>query len=334
MSFVGGKKMSENYYILLNGRIKRHENTLYFENSEGEKRPIPIEMTKTIHVFGEVDINTKALNFLSKNEVELHYYNYYGFYSGSILPRKSYVSGNLLIKQVQNYLDQTKRFYLAYCFVDSAIFHILRNLREHKEAEEFVTSIEKEKQSLAITKTIQELMGVEGRIRNLYYQAFNTFLKEDFNIEKREKNPPSNPLNALISFGNSLMYSTVLSEIYHTQLDPTISYLHEPGERRFSLCLDISEIFKPLIIDSIIFKLINNNQIKLEHFDQDLNYCYLNNEGRKIFLKEYEQKLNTTIYHRKLNRNVSYKGFIRHECYKIIKHLLNDEVYSPLKAWW
>jgi CRISPR-associated protein Cas1 len=110
--------------------------------------------------------------------------------------------------------------------------------------------------------------------------------------------------------------------------------LHEPSEKRFSLSLDISEIFKPLIVDTVIFKLLNNSKLTLEHFDEDLNYCYLNHEGRKIFLKELQNKLETTVRHRQLNRNVSYKSFIRLECYKLIKHFIGDQVYSPLKAWW
>lgn len=182
--------------------------------------------------------------------------------------------------------------------------------------------------------SISELMGLEGRVRNIYYSSFNQFLPEDFYMEKREKRPPTNPINALISFGNSLIYSTVLTEIYHTQLDPSISFLHEPSEKRFSLSLDISEIFKPLVVDSVIFKLLNNRQITLEHFDEDLNYCYLNQEGRKIFINELRNKLETTVRHRQLNRNVSYKGYIRLECYKLIKHFIGDQVYSPLKAWW
>jgi CRISPR/Cas system-associated exonuclease Cas4 (RecB family) len=123
-------------------------------------------------------------------------------------------------------------------------------------------------------------------------------------------------------------------EIYHTQLNPMISYLHEPRERRYSLSLDIAEIFKPLIADPIIFKLVNNNMIKLEDFEEDVSYCYMNENGRKKFLKEFDQKLTTTIKHRKLKRNVSYRTLIRLECYKLIKHFLGDDVYSPFKAWW
>lgn len=328
--------MSRPYYIFSNGRIKRKENTVYIENENGDKKAIPVEDIDTIHLFGEVDLNTKLLNFLSQQNKTVHVYNYYGFYAGSFMPRDRNVSGDLTVKQVEYYLDNERRFFIALCFVEGAIFHVLRNLRGYADTEGFQNQISTELDRAHETKGkgISELMGCEGRARDSYYQAFNVILKDEFAMEKREKRPPTNPINALISFGNSMIYSTVLSEIYHTQLNPTISYLHEPRERRYSLSLDIAEIFKPLIIDPIIFKLVNNNMIKLEDFDEDVNYCYMNENGRRKFLKEFDQKLSTTIKHRKLKRNVSYRTLIRLECYKLIKHLLDDEVYSPFKAWW
>jgi len=209
-----------------------------------------------------------------------------------------------------------------------------RNLREYKDTDESILKISQELEKAMNCKDIDELMGCEGRARDTYYQSFNLVLKGKFLFERREKHPPTNPINALISFGNSLIYSAVLSEIYKTQLNPTISYLHEPRERRFSLSLDISEIFKPLIADPIIFRLINNNMLKDEDFEQDVNYCYLTESGREKFIKEFDNKMETTIKHRKLGRNVSYRFLIRLECYKLIKHLLKDEIYKPLKAWW
>ncbi|WAM33735.1 type I-B CRISPR-associated endonuclease Cas1b [Caldicellulosiruptor morganii] len=326
--------MQKTLYINSNGRLRRKENTLYFE-TETEKRAVDIENIEQIHIFGEVDLNTRALNYISQYGIVLHFYNYYGFYAGSFMPRKKNVSGDVVVRQALHYLDRDKRMFLAYCFVESAVYHMMRNLRERKEAEAFLNAIEDEWENGRFNiSSIPELMGLEGRVRNIYYSSFNQFLPEDFYMERREKRPPTNPINALISFGNSLIYSTILTEIYHTQLDPSISFLHEPGEKRFSLSLDISEIFKPLIVDSVIFKLLNNRQITLEHFDEDLNYCYLNQEGRKIFIKELQNKLETTVRHRQLNRNVSYKGYIRLECYKLIKHFIGDSVYSPLKAWW
>lgn len=327
--------MPRPYYIFSNGRLKRKENTLYIEKEDGEKKALPVEDVDSIHIFGEIDLNTKLLNFLSQQGIILHIYNYYGFYAGSYMPRERKISGELLVKQVEHYLDKEKRLYLAFSFIEGAVFHILRNLRSYQDTEESQNSIKQEIINASQVQSISELMGCEGRARNIYYQSFNKILNDEFVMEKREKRPPTNPVNALISFGNSLIYTTILTEIYHTQLNPTLSYLHEPSEMRYSLSLDISEIFKPLIVDPIIFKLINNRMIRKEHdFDEDVNFCFMNEEGRKKFLKEYDQKLATTIKHRRLKRNVSYRRIMRMECYKLIKHLLGDEQYSPFKAWW
>ena len=111
------------------------------------------------------------------------------------------------------------------------------------------------------------------------------------------------------SFGNSLLYSTVLSESIIPS-NPTISYLHEPFDRRYSLALDLSELFKPILVDRLIFYLVNKRMLKEEDFEQDINYCLLNDKGRKIFLKEYDERLKKTIKHRELNRKVSYRRLI------------------------
>ena len=99
-------------------------------------------------------------------------------------------------------------------------------------------------------------------MRERYYQAWRHILSDGWTFERRVRRPPDNEVNALISFGNSLLYTVCLGEIYRTQLTPTISYLHEPGARRFSLALDLSEIFKPLIVDRAIFRLLNTGQLK------------------------------------------------------------------------
>ncbi|OFY95211.1 MAG: CRISPR-associated endonuclease Cas1, partial [Bacteroidetes bacterium RIFOXYC12_FULL_35_7] len=119
-----------------------------------------------------------------------------------------------------------------------------------------------------------------------------------------------------------------------TQLNPTISFLHAPGERRYSLALDIAEIFKPLLVDRVIFKVMNKKEIQEKHFDKNLNSCLLNESGKKIFVQSFEDRLNETIQHRSLKRNVSYKYLIRLECYKLIKHIMNIEEYKPFKMWW
>lgn len=131
-----------------------------------------------------------------------------------------------------------------------------------------------------------------------------------------------------------MCYTMCLRAIHQTQLNPTISYLHTPGERRYSLALDIAEIFKPIIVDRVIFKVLNKKEIQAKHFDKNLNRCVLNNAGKKIFVKAIEDRVMETFLHRRLNRNVSYRHLIKLECYKLAKHLLRLEEYKPFKMYW
>ena len=125
-----------------------------------------------------------------------------------------------------------------------------------------------------------------------------------------------------------MIYAKILSEIYHTQLNPTISYLHEPGVRRFSLCLDVSEVFKPLIGDRLIFSLLNRKQITEDSFTKELNFLHLKKEASALISRELEERLKKTIMHKELGRQVSYQYLIRLEEYKLIKHLIGEKEYE------
>ena len=177
-------------------------------------------------------------------------------------------------------------------------------------------------------------MGIEGNIRQQYYAAWNVIVNQEIKFEKRVMHPPDNMINSLISYVNSLIYSKTLSEVYHTQLNPTISYLHEPGVRRYSLCLDISEVFKPLIGDRLIFSLLNRKQITEESFTQELNFLHLKKEASKLIVRELENSLKKTIKHKELGRQVSYQYLIRLELYKLIKHIIGEKEYEGFKIWW
>lgn len=329
--------MPRPYYIFSSGRLRRKENTICLEKDEA-KTFIPVEDVKEIYIFSEVDFNSKLLNFLAQNGVILHIFNYYGFYSGSFVPRQPEVSGYLLVKQVEHYLSREKRLRIARELVRGAIGNIMHNIsyyaRKEEKLREVVKEIDVEMKKLEEVEDINELMGVEGRARDRYYSVFNDILKIEVGDFKRVRRPPDNMLNALISFGNSLLYSATLSEIYVTQLNPTISYLHEPAQRRFSLALDISEVFKPLLVDRLIFRMINKGIVKEGDFLEEVGLTYLNEEGRKKFVKGFDEVLSQTIKHRQLKRSVSYRQLIRLECYKLIRHLSGMEEFKAFRIWW
>ena len=329
--------MRKPLYIFSSGRLERRENTLSLETQEG-RRVIPVNSVSEIKVFGELDLNKRALEFLTKNQIPLHFFNHYGYYIGSFYPREALNSGYIILKQAQHYLDTERRLYLAKSFVIGAVNNMLKNLqyyrRKGKELKEAIDRIESRSEEISKADSIPSLMQIEGEVRKIYYGSFDEIIQTpEFSFEKRTKRPPENPMNALISFGNSLLYTTVLSEIYRTHLDPRIGYLHETNQRSFTLNLDIAEVFKPVIVDRVIFSLLNRGQIQLKHFEEEVGFSYLNEKGRAIFVKEYEDKLNTTIKHRNLGK-VSYRKIIRLECYKLYKHFMEEEAYIPFVGEW
>ena len=328
--------MKQSYYIYNSGDLQRKDNTLRFTSYEGEKRDIPVERISDIYVMTEMTFNTAFINYISKYGIPVHFFNYYQFYTGSYYPRESLLAGQLLVKQVEHYTDPLRRLLLAQRFVEAAADNIYRNLRYYNGRGKDVSVQMMEISTLRkdISKTIEELMGIEGNIRKNYYRAWKIIINQEIDFEKRVMHPPDNMINSLISFVNSLIYSKTLSEIYQTQLNPTISYLHEPGVRRFSLCLDISEIFKPLIGDRLIFSLLNRNQITEDSFTKELNFLHLKKEASQTVVREFEAKLKTTIMHKDLNRQVSYQYLIRLEAYKLIKHLIGEKEYEGFRIWW
>lgn len=339
--------MKKTYYLFNPGTLERKDNTLKFTPFEidgngdflkpEQPRYLPVEDVQDLYVFGSLRANSSLYNFLGQKDIAVHFFDYFENYTGSFMPRDCLLSGKMLLAQTSFYQNKKKRVTLAQKFIDGAAANMLKNLnyydRRGKELQPFIEKIKKLSSTISTTTAINELMGVEGNIRMTYYDAFDLILN-DFQMEGRSKQPPLNEVNALISFGNMMCYSQCLRVIHQTQLNPTISYLHTPGERRFSLCLDLSEIFKPILVDRIIFKVLNKKEIQEKHFDKQLNRCLLNEAGRKIFVKSFEDKLNETIQHRKLGRSVSYKHLIKLECYKLCKHLLDIEEYKPLKMWW
>lgn len=334
--------MQKTYYLFNPGRLSRRENTLKFtpvdeEGKELKPRYLPVEGVSELYVFGELDANAALYNFLGKNQICVHFFDYYENYSGSFMPRDYLLSGKLFINQVKAHLDRKKRIVIAQKLVEGASFNMLKNLKYYrnrgKDTESFIHVIEQFSAQVDKTKEISELMGIEGNIRMNYYESFNSILN-DFEMPGRSKQPPRNEINALISFGNMMCYSQCLRAIHQTQLNPVVSFLHAPGERRYSLALDIAEIFKPIIVDRTIFKVLNKREIKADDFENKLNRILLKEKGKKTFISAIEERLNETIQHRSLNRKVSYKYLIRLECYKLIKYIMDMEEYKPFKMWW
>lgn len=361
--------MKRPHYLFSNGRLRRQHNTLSLERATGERQPddapgdeglpssepdggrtpFPVEAVDSLYLFGEIDLNSKLVTFLGQQGIPAFFFDYYGHYTATLYPRENLLSGRLRVEQAKHYVSPKRRLILARAFVEAALFNIERVVKYYQprlegEAQAAVQATlldwKRDREALPLTTDIPTLMAVEGRIRDRYYRLWPYFLGPEvaarFPFNKRERRPPSNELNALISFGNTLCYTTVLRQIYRTALDPTIAYLHEPGDRRFSLALDLAEVFKPLLVDRAIFRLLKTAELTPRHFERHLGGCYLNEAGRKIVVAHWDERLSQTVQHRTLDKRVSYERLVRLECYKLVRHLCDPvgEPYEGLHMWW
>ena len=322
-------------YIFSMGELKRKDNSIVFKSEKGNNY-LPIEDTRELYCMNEVTVNTKFLDFIAKAGITIHFFNYHGNYSGTFYPKEQLISGDLTIRQSMAYVD--KRIVIAKAIVQGIadnIHEVLYHYYRHgkKDLKPFLDWLKKDVSDLLAKELhIKQILSIEGQIWNRFYDSFRHFLVEDFILNKRVKRPPDNPINALISFGNTLLYTKTISAIYYTHLNQSISFLHSPREGRFSLSLDLSESFKPIIVFKTIFDLVNNRRLQVaKHFDKDLNYALLNEAGKKIFIEAFESRLNESFLHPKLKRKTTYKSAIKYDAYKLVKFLLEGKAFVPFR---
>ncbi len=325
--------MAKPVYVFSSGKLSREANTILLETEE-RKRRLPVEQISELYLFGEVDLNKRFLEFMAQKGILLHFFNRFGYYVGSFYPREHLLSGYLTLRQAEHYLDGTRRLDLARRFVVGSLENIRRLLRKEAQKGEDVAKaldlIDRLLPQAEVAESVSELMALEGRAREAYYGAWEALLGQGWALE-RSRRPPKDPINALVSFANSLLYTAVLAQIYQTHLDPRIGFLHEANYRRHSLNLDVAEVFKPPLADRLIFRLIRRGQVKKGHFLREGEGVFLSEAGRRLVVEEWEKTLQTTYRHPSLNRSVSYRTTLRLELYKLEKHLMGEAPYVPYR---
>lgn len=329
----------DNHHIFADGDLTRSEGTLRIDRLDDEEpKFLPVESLDALYLHGQITFNTRALGLLNDEGVPVHVFGWKDYYKGSYLPKRDHISGNTVVEQVRAYDDPDRRLEIARKIIAASIHNMRRNVDYYDgragDFSEVSATLESQRERTKSVSDVDELRGVEATARKKYYACFGSILREPFTFDRREYNPPTSEVNALLSFLNSMTYTVCVSAIRKTALDPTIGYIHEPGDRRFTLSLDIADIFKPILADRVLFRLVNRQQLSLDDFEQELDGVLLTEDGRLTVLEEFEETLDETVEHRRLNRKVSYKTLVQTDVYSLKKHILTGEEYHPTERWW
>ncbi len=315
--------MKKSLYLFSHGILSREDNTLLYVNKD-LKSGLPIAQIQDIHAYGKVTVKSGAVALLAEKEIPVHFYNKFLVHVASLLPRSGNTNGTIIVAQTKAYLNPESRAKIAREIVLATKNNILVNLETYlnrgiDDLENIIAAIE----DTRIPRTrVQAIMAAEAQIWKQYYTGFD-LICPNLPLEKRTFHPPHNEMNALISFLNMLSYTTTLTQILQTYLHPSISYLHEPLERRYSLALDLAEHFKPVIAHRIIFRLVNRKQIKKDSFTREEG-IRLKDNALKLILTEYQKQLDTTIQVPRLKRKSSYRNIIKMDAHKLAKFLMGS----------
>lgn len=331
------EKKQNQYYLMNDGILSKRDWTLLFENEE-KKMYLPVEVVDNINVYSDVIFGSDIFHYFFEKRVVMNLFDSFGDMVGRFVPESCTGPAKLMMKQVELYLDADRRAEIARRIEMASLHNLRSNLRYYRKkrrSERIVAGIEELTKYMAEMKrvpTIGDMMMTEARARQVYYRCLNDIIKEpSFSFRGRTRRPPRDAINALISFGNVFLYNEIAMMIRKKGLDIRVSIVHSANNRRASLNLDMADIFKPIIVDRVIFALVNRKEIRAQdHFrEMPQGGIYLNREGKIIFLNELERKLEQKLMY--MDAHLSYREIIREQISAFVRYLCKGEAYRPYK---
>ena len=322
--------------ILSDGILRQKDFSLVFEN-DSENFDIPVKNTDVINIYSDVIFDCNFLNKSAENNIIVNVFNKSNKLIGRFLPNTPIKAPKTTNNQILCYCNGEQRLALARVFVLASIHNTRLNIRYYNKQnpqdvfQKALNKINNTEQKIKNCTSYEELLILEAQVRDAYYSCFDSFIKnEDFVFDKRTRRPPMNEVNAMISFGNTVLYNYLATNIYRSPLDIRVGFLHATNNRKESLNLDISEIFKPLIVDRVVFSLINLRVINLSHFCTSENGgIYLNEDGKRIFLRAFYEKMNTVVTVKDTRQ--SYRRIIKNEINQLSLYFKNGEKYNGFR---
>ncbi|MGH6631525.1 MAG: CRISPR-associated endonuclease Cas1, partial [Burkholderiales bacterium] len=294
-------------------KVTRHKETLI---------DVPLLKVTSVVLFGRVSVTPDAMQSLLEHQIDLCFLTAFGKYIGRMQPP---VSGNSLLRKAQFRAAEspTKCLRLSQGFIKGKLANmrvlLVRQAREEQEGSDrrraldaAITRIKLAEASLARAGDVDQARGHEGEASAQYFGVFDHLIKQHgqdgFVFEKRLKRPPTDPVNAMLSFGYALLANDLHSAINIVGLDPYIGYLHADRHGKPSLALDLMEEFRALVVDSVVLMMINKRMVTPEDFEYQLGgVCRMADAARRTFLRQYEERKLTEFRHPIFNYKMSYR---------------------------
>jgi len=264
-----------------------------------------------VGTYGNVQITAQALHELCDRNIPICYFSYGGWFYG-VTHGLSHKNVELRIKQFAVAADKEKSLMLARAFVNGKIRNCRTMLRRNGNDtnQNALEELEKSAKASLNAASHEELLGIEGNAARIYFLHFKDLLKKDapeFRFEERNRRPPKDPVNALLSYVYSIMAKDFTVTLTATGFDPYLGFYHAPRYGKPSLALDAMEEFRPIIADSVVITLINNGEVTPNDFITRAGAVATKPETRKKILEAYERRMDATITHPIFGYTISYR---------------------------
>jgi CRISPR-associated protein Cas1 len=298
---------------------------------------VPLVKIDHVVVMGNVTMTAPALYMLLENDISVCYLSAHGRYLGQLDPAFS-KNAPLRIAQHQAHNDPARRVALARACVDGKLRNmralLLRAARTRTARDADLgaaAAVLKESQRRAAqAANVPELLGHEGTGSAGYFGVFGSLLREGWEFKGRVRRPPTDPVNALLSFGYALLTSQVSAAVQLVGLDPFVGYLHVARYGRPALALDLIEEFRAPIVDSVVLTVINNRILSPDDFTTELGAVSLTESGRRTYLRRFEERLTTEIVHPTFGYKATYRRCLELQVRLLAKTLVGEiEDYPP-----
>lgn len=299
---------------------------------------VPMIKVNGVVVMGRATVSPAALTELLERQIPLSFMTGTGRFLGRLEPE---LNKNIFVRgaQWQAAGDTERAIHVVQAFVRGKLKSyrnlLLRSQREGKASVEAgVGRLEQVIAAIARTTAIDSLRGLEGAGSAAYFAHFDGLILNDcFSFRARCRRPPTDPVNALLSFGYSLLAHDVQGAVNIVGFDPYLGYLHTQRYGRPSLALDLMEEFRPLVVDAMVLSALNRKALSPDDFDDEpLSHAVsLTDEGRRKFLRLYEQKKQSKFKHPVMKRQCSYQEAFEIQARLLAKYLMDEtEQYPPL----